>query len=75
MPGYDRTGPLGMGQMTGRGFGPCGRGLGMRRGFGRGYGFRARPLTKTEEKQLLQEELELAKEEQKEIEDRLKELK
>jgi hypothetical protein len=39
MPGFDRTGPLGQGPMTGRGFGPCGRGLGWRRGFGRGFGF------------------------------------
>ena len=39
MPSGDRTGPLGEGPLTGRGLGPCGRGL--RRGFGRGYGFRA----------------------------------
>ena len=50
MPGGDRTGPLGMGPMTGRGAGDCagtdipgssnitsGRGRGM--GFGRGRGF------------------------------------
>jgi len=41
MPGGDRTGPLGLGPMTGRGLGWCagypvaGRGFG--RGFGRGY--------------------------------------
>ena len=23
MPGFDTTGPMGMGSMTGRGFGPC----------------------------------------------------
>ncbi len=39
MPGYDRTGPMGKGPMTGGGFGRCG---GRRRvgGFG-GRGFRA----------------------------------
>ena len=43
MPGGDRTGPMGMGAMTGRGAGFCagaagpGRGFGM--GFGRGRGF------------------------------------
>jgi len=26
MPRFDGTGPLGQGAMTGRGFGPCGRG-------------------------------------------------
>jgi hypothetical protein len=26
MPGYDRTGPMGRGPMTGGGFGPCGTG-------------------------------------------------
>lgn len=49
MPGFDGTGPLGQGPMTGRGLGNCnpnaagygaGRGLGrgMGRGFGRGMG-------------------------------------
>lgn len=44
MPGNDRTGPLGRGPMTGRGMGPCGRGLARGagtapgRGFGRGMG-------------------------------------
>lgn len=36
MPGFDRTGPLGYGPMTGRGMGPCGAGYG--RGAGRGFG-------------------------------------
>jgi len=48
MPGYDGTGPQGIGPMTGRGMGYCteyanpayfGRGLGIRRGFSRGRGF------------------------------------
>ncbi len=38
MPGFDRTGPMGQGPMTGRGFGPCGLGLGWRRRFGTGRG-------------------------------------
>ena len=38
MPGFDRTGPQGAGSMTGRGFGPCGLGLGRRGRFGSGRG-------------------------------------
>lgn len=38
MPGFDSTGPMGAGPMTGRGFGPCGLGLGWRRKFGMGRG-------------------------------------
>ncbi len=78
MPGQDRTGPTGQGPMTGRGMGPCGRGqgygggrgFGRGAGFGRGMGWRAAapgPLTKEEEKKLLEEE-------KQEIEKRLKEL-
>jgi hypothetical protein len=40
MPGGDRTGPLGEGPLTGRGLGPCGRGLARGRGMGFGRGFR-----------------------------------
>ncbi|OGV97394.1 hypothetical protein A2W24_03580 [Microgenomates group bacterium RBG_16_45_19] len=38
MPALDQTGPQGMGPLTGRGFGPCGRGMGYgrRMGYGRG---------------------------------------
>ena len=76
MPGLDRTGPMGQGPLTGRGFGPCGRGLGFGRGFGRGFGFRRIPrITEKEEKEMLQEELEDIEAEKKEIEKRLKELK
>ena len=75
MPGGDRTGPTGQGPMTGRGMGPCGRGRGFGRGpgmgFGRGFGWRrsadVQPLTKDEEKRLLEEE-------KQEIEKRLKEI-
>ncbi len=46
MPGGDRTGPLGLGPMTGRAVGYCagysgpgyGRGFGLGRGRGRGFG-------------------------------------
>ena len=38
MPKFDGTGPRGMGPRTGRGFGPCGRGLSSRRSFGFGQG-------------------------------------
>jgi len=38
MPGFNGTGPIGMGPKTGRGFGPCGLGLGWRRRFGAGRG-------------------------------------
>ena len=43
MPGYNQTGPLGQGAMTGRGLGPCGGG--MTRGSGQGFR-RWMPFTK-----------------------------
>lgn len=57
MPGFDRSGPMGAGPMTGWGKGWCrrpvepmvpqgygtGRGMGFRRGFGRGVGRGAGP--------------------------------
>ncbi len=79
MPGLDKTGPNGEGPLTGRGLGPCGRGLAFRRGFGRRIGFRrfrpALEITDKEEKEILQEELKAMENEKKEIEKRLKELK
>lgn len=86
MPGQDRTGPNGEGPLTGRGLGPCGRGLnrGLRMGLGRGSGFgrefrfrRFAPVevTEKEEKDILREELKAIEEDKKEIEKRLKELK
>ena len=66
MPAQDRTGPMGMGPRTGRGFGPCGLGLGGRRGFGMGRGmgrfFGGR--TPSDYKKLLEEELEAVKKEE-----------
>ena len=78
MPGQDRTGPQGLGHLTGRGLGPCG--CGMRRGFGRGYGrgfgFRRQvTLTKEEEKKILEAELKEIDLEKQEIAKRLKEIK
>jgi len=70
MPKLDRTGPSGAGPRTGRGLGPCGMGLGWRRGFGAGRGLGrffgwGRPQTEedqkatlTEYKKALEEELE-----------------
>jgi hypothetical protein len=82
MPTQDGTGPAGQGPMTGRGLGPCGRGL--RRGFGRGLGWRcwgrfpyAEPisLSKKDEKKILEAELKEIEAEKREIEKRLKEAK
>lgn len=76
MPGRDRTGPDGYGPLTGRGLGPCGRG--MRRGFGRRQGFRrySEPVTLTneEQKKMLEAELVEIEKEKQEIEKRLKEI-
>ena len=56
MPFFDKTGPSGLGSLTGRGLGPCGRSLGWSRGFGRGlgryFGWNA-PATKEEQRQSL----------------------
>ncbi len=69
MPRFDRTGPMGMGPRTGRGFGPCGSGSG--RGLGR-YSGRDLPTTKEDRlkaladyKKALEEELEGVKAEEK----------
>ncbi len=82
MPRFDATGPRGLGPGTGRGMGPCGRGLAFRRGFGRGFGrFGIRffdmgrvELTSAEQKKILEEELNEIELEKKEIEKKLKEL-
>ena len=72
MPGFDGTGPRGMGPMTGRGLGPCGCGRGFRRGFGRG--FWAEPTKEQEiadlkaEKGIIEQELESIKKRLSELE-------
>lgn len=76
MPGFNGSGPIGTGPATGRGFGPCGLGLGWRqrfspgRGMGRYFGWNW-PQTKEEQKkaltdyrQALEEELEDVKKEE-----------
>ena len=72
MPNQDQTGPLGQGQLTGRGLGPCGRGL--RQGFNRGFRQRV-ILTQDQEKKILEEELKEMELDKKEIEKRLKDIK
>ncbi|MBU5688722.1 MAG: DUF5320 domain-containing protein [Candidatus Aenigmarchaeota archaeon] len=87
MPGRDGTGPFGEGPLTGRGLGPCGKGLAWRRGFKNRRFWRLQPwyysrmpeLSMDEQKKFLQEELEEIKEEIKilekekeEIENKLK---
>lgn len=79
MSRFDRTGPLGQGPLTGRGFGPCGFGLGWRKRFGSGRGLGRYfnwdwPETEGEQlkalkeyKKSLQEELEDVKKEEKEL--------
>lgn len=79
MPAFDRTGPLGQGSLTGRGFGSCGLGLGWRRRFGPGRGLGRYfgwnwPQTKKEQlealkeyKEALREELEDVGKEEKEL--------
>lgn len=79
MPGFDGTGPLGFGPLTGRGFWPCGLGLGWRKrfGFGRGLGRYFNwgwPQDKADQKkalaqyrQALEEELEDVKKEMEEL--------
>ena len=72
MPGFDRTGPRGAGLMTGRGFGPCGLGLGRRGRFGLGRYFGwSLPQTPKDQKEALadykkalEEELEDVKKEE-----------
>ena len=79
MPRLDKTGPMGVGPMTGRGFGPCGMGMRQGRRFGMGQGMRgcfrwSVPQTKKDQlstlsdyKKALLEELKGIEEEQKEL--------
>ena len=80
MPGFDRTGPAGQGAMTGRGLGPCGRGLACRRGFGRGFGrgigySETVELNADEQKKVLEAELKDIEAEKEQVLKRLKEIK
>ena len=67
MPKQDRTGPLGQGALTGRGFGCCRAGC--RRGLGRTQPL---SLTKEQEKKILEAELVEIEAEKANIEKRLK---
>ncbi|MFA5714867.1 MAG: DUF5320 domain-containing protein [Candidatus Paceibacterota bacterium] len=71
MPGFDKTGPEGLGEGTGRGMGPCctKNGLGFRRGFGC-----RRFFTKKEESELLKEEAEALEGELKAVKERIAEI-
>ena len=85
MPGYDQTGPDGYGAGTGRGMGPCGRGMACGkgtsrvsgRGFGRGRGScrsnytGSIPLSQEAQKKLLEAELARIEAEKAEIEQKL----
>lgn len=79
MPMFDRTGPIGLGPMTGRGFGPCGLGLGWRRRFGAGRGLGryfgwSGPAGPKEARQALQDHKQALKEELEDVEKEEKEL-
>ena len=83
MPRFNGTGPNGQGPLTGRGFGPCGQGLGTGRGFGRGYGrgygrgfgggYNA-PITEQQEKEMLTGNMNALQEELEAMKKRIKEL-
>ncbi len=70
MPGRDRTGPMGKGPRTGRGLGPCGRGL--TRGFGRGFAREDYSDNEDERIANMEEENKELKKELKEIKKKLK---
>jgi len=88
MPGFDGTGPLGSGPMTGWGLGPCGAGMAWRRGgrfWGRGlgwqrfgayrpWGYPAAPVDKKDEAEMLKENAGYLEEELRAIKARLDEL-
>jgi len=81
----DGTGPNGQGPMTGRGMGPCGRGMGYGRGMGRGmgmgygcngcpyYGFVGR-MTKEDEKEYLEDEKAALQKEMEAVDERIQDL-
>jgi len=80
MPGFDGSGPLGRGPLTGRGFGPCGFGLGWRRRFGAGRGMGRYfnwgwPETKEDQIKALEEYKKALQEELEDVEKELKEVK
>lgn len=77
MPLKDGTGPAGMGPMTGRGMGPCARGMGYGygRGMGRGRGAGMYGCPLCGFAPTVEDERAMLEEERKAIESRLEELK
>lgn len=80
MPGFNGTGPMGMGPRTGRGFGPCGLGLGWRRRFGPDRGMRRYfgwtwPQTPEDQKQALADYKKALQEELDDVNKEMEELK
>lgn len=80
MPGRDGTGPMGQGRLTGRGLGPCGRGLGrgvgLRRGlrrFWRGYPYDR--YQETDEEEMLEDELRFIEGEKQALEEDMERVK
>lgn len=73
MPGFDQTGPLNQGPMTGRGLGLCGGGTAFGKGYGRG--FCRRFYNKKEESEILQEEADILEKDLNAIQERLSEIK
>jgi hypothetical protein len=79
MPAYDQTGPQGMGSLTGKGFGPCDRGMGYgrRMGCGRGLGRYfawSTPQTKEEKMKDTESYLDALKEELEDVQKQLTDL-
>ena len=80
MPRGDRTGPMGIGPNTGRGFGPCWYGFGRFNRLGRGRDRLMNDwlwkqydeLSKDERKEMIQEEVEDLKRELEELKEELK---
>lgn len=60
MPNKDKTGPMGQGPVTGRGFGPCGKGKSLGRGL-------CRFQSLSDYRKALEEELEDVKKQEEEL--------
>ena len=78
MPRFDETGPQGFGPGTGLGIGPCGGGMGWRRGRGRGWFgrfFGQSQITEKEEADMLSGDAQDLEQELKSIRERLAQLR
>lgn len=78
MPRFDKTGPRGLGPGTGWGMGPCGGGMGWRRGYGRFMrkwgGVSLWSMSGKEEKDMLKDEIKALEEELGDAKERLAKL-